>query len=336
MITASAPAKAILMGEHSVVYHRPAIAIPLPQVRATAEVKAGTRGDGLWLYAPDIEHQARLDAGHSDDPLAVTIFNALDWLGQPRSQDLVVTVRSAIPLARGMGSGAAIATALVRALAGYFGRPAPPAEVSALVYQTEVLFHGTPSGIDNTVVAYEQPILFVRGAPPVPLGVGGVFYFVIADTGIASPTKIAVGDVRRAWQAAPATYEALFDHLGGLVEAAWEAIAAGDAARLGPLMTQAQAGLVELGVSSPELDHLTQAARTAGALGAKLSGGGRGGIALALVEPDQVVAVAQALLAAGARQTLTAALLPDGGRRTEDGQVDPRIDTNASAPRADS
>ncbi len=242
----------------------------------------------------------------------MTVFNALDWLGQPHRQDLVVTVRSAIPLARGMGSGAAIATALVRALASAFGRQPTADEVSALVYQTETLFHGTPSGIDNTVVAYEQPILFVRGTPSVPLAVGGEFYFVIADTGIASPTKIAVGDVRRAWQAAPATYEALFDHLGGLVEAAREAIAAGDAAALGPLMNQAQAGLVQLGVSSPELDHLVEAARAAGALGAKLSGGGRGGIALALVEPAGVKAVGDALRAAGARQTLTAALTPQG------------------------
>ena len=309
MITASAPAKAILMGEHSVVYHRPAIAIPLPQVRAVAQVVAGRPGDGLWLDTPDIERHVRLDSAPSDDPLAVTVFNALDWLGQPAGQDLVVTVRSAIPLARGMGSGAAIATAIVRALAAYFGYQPTNDEVSALVYQTETLFHGTPSGIDNTVVAYEQPILFVRGTPPVPLVVGGAFHFVIADTGVVSPTKVAVGDVRRAWQASPATYEALFDHLGRLVEAAREAIAAGDSRRLGPLMDQAQAGLAQLGVSSPELDHLTQAARDAGALGAKLSGGGRGGIALALVTPDQAAAVSQALVAAGAKQVLTATLL---------------------------
>jgi len=304
MITASAPAKAILIGEHAVVYGRPAIAIPLPQVRATATVIPGERGGGVWLLAPDLgrSYQARPDAG--DDALAVTVFNALAWLGQPPDLDLGITVRSAIPLARGMGSGAAIATAIVRALAAYFGVTPAPGEVSDLVYRTEVLYHGTPSGIDNTVVAYERPVWFVRGTGPQPLAAGGRFDFVIADTGVASPTKTAVGDVRRGWQADAASYETLFDTLGDLVTQARAAIAQGDAAGLGRLMNAGQATLARLGVSSPELDALTKAAVGAGALGAKLSGGGRGGIALALVKPADAAAVREALVKAGAVQVL--------------------------------
>lgn len=304
MITASAPAKAILIGEHAVVYGRPAIAIPLPQVRATATIIPGERGGGVWLLAPDLGRSYRARPGARDDALAVTVFNALAWLGQPPDQDLGITVRSAIPLARGMGSGAAIATAIVRALAATFGVDPAPADVSDLVYRTEVLYHGTPSGIDNTVVAYERPVWFVRGTGPQPLTVGGRFDFLIADTGVASPTKIAVGDVRRAWQTDPTTYDGLFDALGDLVTQARAAIAAGDAASLGRLMNAAQDGLARLAVSSPELDALTQAAVAAGALGAKLSGGGRGGIALALVNPDDDDRVAAALRAAGAVQVL--------------------------------
>lgn len=308
MTTASAPGKAILLGEHSVVYNRPAIAIPLPQVRAEAIVEATTEGSGLWLAAPDLGRLARLDEMTHDDPLAVTVLNTLAWLGLTPTYDLMITVRSAIPLARGMGSGAAISAALVRALASHFGRQPTAAEVSDLVYGAEVLFHGTPSGIDNTVVAYEQPIFFVRGAPPVPLTVGAEFYFLIADTGVASPTKIAVGDVRRAWQANPTHYESLFDRLGDLVLHARDAIAQGDAPTLGTLMNASQTLLAEIGVSSPELDRLTAAARSAGALGAKLSGGGRGGIALILTRPDTAAVVSDALTKAGAVQILAATL----------------------------
>ena len=149
-----------------------------------------------------------------------------------------------------------------------------PADISALVYEVERLHHGTPSGIDNTVVVYGQPVYFVRGQPPQTFRIGRPFMLAIADTGIASPTKIAVGDVRRAWEQEPARFEALFDRIAVVVEAARSAIAAGEPERLGPLMDENHALLQEIGVSCPELDALVAAALSAGALGAKLSGAG--------------------------------------------------------------
>lgn len=312
MVSASAPAKAILMGEHAVVYGRPAIAIPLPDIRAEAAVSPGEPGSGVRLLAPDLDRVVLVGASAADDPLAVTVANTLAYLGVTQPPDLVVTLRSAIPLARGMGSGAAISTAIVRCLAAYFERSLGPDEVSSLVYQTEVLFHGTPSGIDNTVVAYGRPVYFVRGVGPQPLAVGGALRFLIADTGVASPTRVAVGDVRAAWQSEPERFEGLFDRIAAEVEAARGAIATGDAGRLGAAMNAAQACLSEIGVSSPELDRLVGAARDAGALGAKLSGGGRGGIALALVAPTHEGCVAAALRQAGAAAVMGATLRPQG------------------------
>jgi mevalonate kinase len=64
-----------------------------------------------------------------------------------------------------LGSGAAISTVIAKALGLHFGRPLPPAELSALVYEVEKHYHGTPSGIDNTVVAFEQPVYFIKGRP---------------------------------------------------------------------------------------------------------------------------------------------------------------------------
>ncbi|MCC7355219.1 MAG: mevalonate kinase [Anaerolineae bacterium] len=298
---ASAPGKVILFGEHAVVYGRPAIAVPVAQVRATAEVAPGVPGSGLHLVAADLGRTVLLADAPADEPLAAIARLTLAHLGIETAPDTVVTVRSTIPIASGMGSGAAVSSALTRALAAYCGRTLATEEVSALVFEVDKLYHGTPSGIDNTVIAYEQPVYFVKGEPPQPFHIAHPFTLVIADTGIASPTKVAVGDVRRAWQADTDRYERLFDRIGEIVRRARRAIEHSNDDALGPLLDENHRLLQELGVSSPELDRLAEAARAAGARGAKLSGAGRGGNLIALVRPDQAETVSAALRAAGAR-----------------------------------
>ena len=130
------------------------------------------------------------------------------------------------------------------------------------------------------------------------------FTLVIGDTGVASPTGHSVGDVRRAWSQHPEMYEAIFDQIGNIVQQARRAIETGEPYRLGPLMDENHAWLQRLAVSSPELDYLVDIARQAGALGAKLSGGGRGGNMIALVKPELAQHVAQALQDRSAVRTL--------------------------------
>ena len=224
--------------------------------------------------------------------------------GETDEPDIVLTVTSTIPIARGMGSGAAVATAVMRALAAYCGSAPAVEEISALVYEVEKIFHGTPSGIDNTVVAYERPIYFVRGEGMTPLHVGVPFTLVIADSGVPSSTREVVAHVRRAWQADTPRYEALFAAIGATARAARPLIETGDWPMLAWLMNENQSLLVRLDVSSGALDHLINAARAAGALGAKLSGAGRGGYMPALVEPGLVDVVVEALRAAGSAQVM--------------------------------
>ena len=300
MTTASASGKVILFGEHAVVYGRPAIAVPVAGLRAWASVADAPPGTGCTIVAADLNRRFPLADAPPDDPLALIVRLTLAKLNITSNPDWTITLRSDIPIASGLGSGAAVSTAIVRALAEHVGRSLSPDIVSRLVYETERLHHGTPSGIDNTVVAYEQPVYFVRGQPPQPLRVGASFWLAIADTGVASPTKIAVEDVRRAWQADQARYEALFDAMGHIAEAACAAIEAGEVAKLGPLMDENQRLLAAIGVSSPLLERLCAAARRAGAGGAKLSGAGRGGNLIALVTPQTAEEVAAALQAAGA------------------------------------
>lgn len=304
MTTACAPGKVILFGEHAVVYGRPAIAVPVAQVRACATVEEAGEGTGLLIHAADLQLWHRfgtpIPAAHPAYPLEATVQHTLQQLRLEQLPNLLLTISSTVPIARGMGSGAAVATAIVRALAQHLGQPLSPQEVSDLVYQTEIIHHGTPSGIDNTVIAFEQPVYFVKGKPIEILSVKRPFWLVIGDTGIRGPTREIVADVRRAWQAQPARYEALFDHIGAIATEARQAIESGRLEALGKLMDENQELLQAIGVSSPELEKLIHAARAAGALGAKLCGAGRGGNMIALVRREQAQRIAKAIRDAGA------------------------------------
>lgn len=307
-VAASAPGKLILCGEHAVVYGCPAIALPLASVRAHVQVAPGTAGSGMHIAAPDLGSAWSVQQ-QPDNPLSELVQAALSRLGCAPGglPDLTMTIRSNIPIAGGMGSGAAVATAIVRALVAASGVELAPAEVSALVYRCEQRYHGTPSGIDNTVIAYEQAIWFVRQQPaPLiePVAIAAPFRLVIGDTGVRSETRLPVGEVRRRWQADPKAFEALFAEVQQVVTQIRAALASGRLAQVGPLLDANQSLLEQIGVSSPELEHLVAAARQAGAAGAKLSGAGWGGVMLALVDEQCSGSVAAALRQAGAAQVL--------------------------------
>lgn len=298
-IESSAPGKVILFGEHAVVYGQPAIAVPVTEVQATATIEPAPPGSGLTLVAPDLGTRFPLATAPQDEPLAAAARLTLAHLSAPEP-DATLTVRSTIPIASGLGSGTAVSTALIRALAGSLDRPLHTADVSALVFEVEKIHHGTPSGIDNTVVVYEQPVYFVRGRPVERLTVGAPFILLIGDTGVRSSTKQVVEQVRRAWQRSSARYDALFDQIGDIADQARQAIEAGRVDALGRLMDDNHELLIELGVSSSELDELVEAARLGGAMGAKLSGAGQGGNMVALVEDDYVEEVTEEVREAGA------------------------------------
>lgn len=302
--TGRAPGKVILFGEHAVVYGYPAIAVPVSQVQALAFAEEGPAGQGAVILAHDLERRVVLREAGADDPLACIVRLYLEAMSCPPDPDLTLSVTSSVPVARGMGSGAAVSTAIVRALAGHFHHWLTSQAVSDLVYQTEVLYHGTPSGIDNTVIAFEKPVYFVRDVAREVFWVGRPFLLAIADTGIESPTRLVVGDLRRRYEAEPDRYRPLFEEAGSIAVAARAAIAGGATGELGSLMDRNHSLLQQMGVSCPELDRLVAAAHDGGALGAKLSGAGRGGNMIALVTEQSSGRVELMLRLAGAVNVL--------------------------------
>jgi mevalonate kinase len=308
MTQSSAPGKIILFGEHAVVYGRPALAVPVTQVHADVDVSDSPRR-GIWVDAPDVELHAELNTLSSDHPVASVIHNFLFLARDSPFPDLEIKITSTIPVASGLGSGAAVTVALTRALASHLNYLITDEEVNAFTYEIEKLHHGTPSGIDNTVVTYARAVYFVKDQPLEIFKVGAPFTIVIADTGISAPTKESVGDVRRLWMNDKIRWESVFGKIGEISFAARRAIEAGRPELLGELMNENHALLQTLTVSSPELDKLVEAALHGGALGAKLSGGGRGGNMIALVEPEKAETVSLALKEAGARNTIITRVL---------------------------
>lgn len=306
MYTARAPGKIILFGEHAVVYGQPAIAVPFDTLQATAEATPAPPGSGLNILAEDVGLALRVHANTSDE----SHDNALVYAAQvalralnTHPPDLTIRITSDIPIGGGFGSGAAVSAALIRVLAAALGHVPDAKTVNEWVYAVEKMHHGTPSGVDNTVIVYAQPVFFVRDAPLETFQTAAPLHFVVAYSGVGAPTRETVGDVRKLVESG-GEYPNVIAEIGKIVRQAREAIESGGGAeRLGVLMNANHAHLRTLGVSSDRLERLVTAARAAGAYGAKLSGGGRGGNIIALVRPGTEKDVSAALRTAGATKT---------------------------------
>lgn len=299
--TGRATGKAILIGEHAVVYGRPAIALPLAAlaVQATATRTEGPSRIRSALFS------GRLDAVPARLlPTAKAITATLDALGHPHL-GVDLQIQSEIPAERGVGSSAAVAAAVVRAVAALVGATLSGDEEHALIQQAERVAHTAPSGLDSHAVRARGPLWFGNGVVE-PVAVGRPLSLIVADTGVAGRTREAVAGVAERRRTDPAVVDAAIDRLGALTDDARTLLAAGDLDGLGAVMTRAHELLGGLGVGDPALDRLVAAATRAGALGAKLTGGGRGGCALILVRDlDHAADVAGSLRAAGAAATWT-------------------------------
>ncbi|WIE64290.1 MULTISPECIES: mevalonate kinase [unclassified Curtobacterium] len=304
--TASSHGKTILIGEHAVVYGAPALVLPVLDARVVATVTpvaadAARPGHSLESTV----HTGPLDLAPSAVMPTVTAVTAtLEHFGVT-DRHFHVRVDSEVPTARGMGSSAAVAAAVTAAVADALGETLDVEAHHELIQTCERVAHGRPSGLDARGVVASAPVWF-EGGHIGPVALGARFTFVVADTGVPGHTREAVAAVRALHDADPARIGAVVDRIGDLARRARGTLEDGDAQALGVTMDAAHGLLAALDVSSDDLDRLVDAARAADALGAKLTGGGRGGCVLALAtDDDHADRIAAALRGAGAAATWT-------------------------------
>lgn len=297
--------KVILLGEHSVVYGHPAIALPLAGLGVTA---TASFVDGPISVSSDFLTAATSGTDHkAGDPSVLAVPTAavlatLQHLAQP-GEGVSVHVDSDIPVRRGLGSSAATAGAIARAVAALFDEELSDGEAFDIVQTAERVAHGSPSGLDaHTTLAETAIVMSDRKATA--LALTAPLPLVIADTGVHGSTRKAVATVRSHVQREDGRGRQAIEDLGDLTLTAAAHLGDGDYASVGQSMNRAQELLSQLEVSSPEIDRLVEAALAHGALGAKLSGGGQGGCVVALVaDVTSADTLAQALRDAGAHRT---------------------------------
>ena len=261
--------KAILIGEHFVVHGARGIGIGIPRNttvrlrKAAGLVFAFECGDMLKYATRKI--------------LEMTVSNTY----------FEVYVESELPHSAGMGWSASYCVALARAAAKAAGRELSNREAAEIAFEGEKVFHGNPSGIDNTMAAFGGAMLFKKKCQPKPLAIKNRLHFVIANSGKKKPTKDLVEKVLRIKEKRPAEFRRMMAAEERIVDGAIKALAKGDERKLGRLMNKNNALLEKLGLSTRNIEEIRETALENGALGAKITGAGGGGCVLILAPDSQ-------------------------------------------------
>lgn len=323
-ITASAPAKIILFGEHFVVFGEPAIVLAIDKrAYSQAELRKDKRVHiksvdlGLSGFFEKgkfkVERESPEKAEKELTPVRLAAQKVLDQA--KRDVGISIEIRSDIPVAAGLGSSAAVAAATAKAVGHLLDVSLSSEEIFNIAGEAECIVHGTSSGIDPAIATYGGVLLFKRGEGFTRLNVRKDVSLVVGNTKIQRSTGDLVAKVRQNKEKYPSIINPIIKTGGEIATQAVEALKQGDLKRLGELMNINQALLYAVGVSSEPLEKLVYAARDAGALGAKLTGAGGGGCIVALAENERLKQVEDAIKKAGG--TTFIAKKPDEGVRIE-------------------
>jgi len=305
-IISKAPGKIILFGEHAVVYGFPAIAVPIDAVQVRVSILPVIIENQSIIKIRNIGWHEDIPFTELDeyDPIRTSVENVYANINQ-KPPHFEMTISSSIPIAAGLGSSAALAVAITKSMSQFLGIYLSNDEINALAYKSEEIQHGSPSGIDNSVITLGQPILFRKSKPISQIIIKSPIHIILADTGKRTLTKEVVAFVSNNLEKEPDFINPILAEIGGVVEKAVKALLDGDVKELGSLMLRNHNALKKLGVSSIELDRLVESALINGALGAKLCGGGKGGYMVAICEPASCKKVGLGLVSDGAAHILS-------------------------------
>ena len=303
MSKASAPGKLILFGEHFVVYGLPAIATAI-ESRTMAEVEKADKYS-LEDNRPETPGYKTEKYGQQLDSIK-RIFKVMRI--NPNKTPVKITLGGDLVAASGVGASSASCSAIAAALNDYFGLGFDKEKLNEIAYEGEKGYHGVPSGIDNSCSTFGGFILFTKGPARnviAPLELQLSMAMVVGNTGITSNTIKVVEEVKRQREENPEKFKAIFDMYSRIAGDAKDAIEKKDQNEIGALMNKNHGLLREIGVSCKELEELVDIAMKNGALGAKLTGTGKGGLMIALVEEKDARNVATAFDKAGYKSQIT-------------------------------
>lgn len=318
-------AKVILFGEHSVVYGHSAIALPLKNLRMRAVVTscneslapascessasapreslASTTNLDSHITLSCLDFTGKLsEIPARFNSIRTAIRASLEFAGWS-GENLHIFTESDFPAERGLGSSAAAAGAVIRAILDYYGVAASDDEIFKLTQTAECVAHGRSSGLDATATAASWPVRFSRGCFD-RMEINMRAWLVLADSGCKGMTRETVEALRSRLESNPVEVGSQLNKLGEIAAVAEDDLAFGRIENMGKQMTFAHRILADLGISTAKLDALVDAACQHGALGAKLTGGGGGGCVIALADSeDAAKRVSEAFKNAGACDT---------------------------------
>ena len=274
--------KVILFNEHFVVYGIPAVVSAVGAKTTALVEREGGSGYELKDERPETPGYKAEKLQQQKESLDIMLkFMNIDT----QHDHYVITLGGDLIAASGVGASAASCAAIARAFSEELNLNFSDEKVNAVAYEGEKGYHGTPSGIDNTAATYGGLIWYrregttqlmerMRLRKPVEI--------VMGNTGQVADTKIVVAGVKERKEREPEKYGRLFQDAEKLVWNARKQLENFNLEYVGAYMNENHRLLQEIGVSSPELDAMVHLARESGALGAKLTGTGKGGYMVAL------------------------------------------------------
>jgi len=287
------------MGEHAVVYGYPAFAIPLLSTPVIVKIKQSQKNSLISkYYAGKIENIPDSLSG------VKFLIETLDKKLNHQNVKYIISIDSGLPIARGMGSSAAIAAAITRAFFDFFDIDLNHQTLLDYVNESETITHGKASGLDALTVSSEYPIKFSKNEAPKHFSFSSDGFIVIADSGVKGRTKETVADVRSMYDQDPKKIGAYLEQLGDYATKASNYLIQGNLKQLGLVFSLANEVLTKLNLSIPKIDKLIESANNAGSLGSKITGGGRGGCIICLAHNlKNAQMIQKALIKSGAEQT---------------------------------
>ncbi len=326
---ASSPGKIILFGEHGVHRKQPNITT---SVGLRTYCRVATRSDDGYSFrsgsryeegsrADLLSYKGRIDALREARALDEIAALARDFFSPTRyvmatfvsrvdGPGLDVEWRTEMPIGSGLGSGAAASASMVRAAYQAYSIEPTADDVIFMAWQGDVIAHGGyGSSLDSSTVTLGGLIRYTLEDKAQRLPYDVSLPLVIGDTLVAHSTSKVNTHIRLWLEEQPARMH-IFQDMGYLLQQFIGALERADLPTIGHLFNLHQLLQEKMGTSIPESERLIEAAIAAGALGAKISGSGGGGIIIALAEPGQQHRIAAAIDAAGGRSYVVSTSAP--------------------------